>query len=143
MSRIYGIDTGSLKVDIAEQYKTCPEIELFWTIDLAGGRLWRIRHDSADGRLRMTAELMNDMQELQYVIEYLAYQSNRFGTNIPEPKEGEHVVRTDEYWKWFRWWKKYIEKLSDKDISDIDVCLNTKVGIEKYRPEGDWRNESI
>ena len=138
--RIYGQDTGSLSPEAVELCNNGDEAQLYHLINWLGGIKWRTNHDAADGRLKMTPELQNELYEIQYSQEYAVLKTTRFGTTIPAPdKEGEHVPRAEPYDRWFRWWKDYFESMSDEEFREYDKATSAKEDVSRFRPAGDWK----
>jgi hypothetical protein len=81
------------------------------------------------------------IEELSYFIEYVVYFTIKYGTNIPEPTNGDHVIKTPEYMTWYKWWDKYINQLSNDELKVIQTKLHIGAKVSEYRPNGDWRDE--
>ena len=115
----------------------CTEQELYHIINMIGGMIWRANHDAADGRITGNFDLSKE----QYAIEYCVMQTTRFGVEIPEPKEGEHVERTASYNAWFKWWNEYFQHtLRQEDFDAYNKKASAGEDVSKYRPAGDWRD---
>lgn len=72
----------------------CSESVLYAIITGIGKEIERLeKHASEEG-----------LAELEYALEYAIYQTTRFGVQIPVPKDGEHVEKTESYLKWFAKW---------------------------------------
>jgi hypothetical protein len=100
-----------------------------------------MNHDASHGRFEMTDGIGQDLIDAQYAIEYAVLKTKRFGVEIPEPKETEHVARTESYNKWFRWWNNYFKRtLTNEQWLDFECLYNTGKDISHYRPEGSWEN---
>ena len=111
MTKKYGYYEGILTQEGINAVKNGAEIELYLTINSLGDFIWRMNHDAAHGRFEMTESIKEDLEKAQYAIEFAVLNSCRFGIEIPEPKENEHVQRTESYNKWFRWWNNYFQYL--------------------------------
>ena len=81
-SRIYGIDPGSIK-DV-DEFNNLDEIDLWMNIDGLGFYLWYCNHEMADGRMSRV-----DLTEEQYAMEYMVYQTKKFGVELRDPEEGK------------------------------------------------------
>lgn len=115
--------------------KICSEAELYNLIQNYGGVIWRLNHAMSHGRISEPV----DMVPYQYLIEYCVMQTPRFGVEIEEPKEGEHVVAGKSYWNWFSWWDHYFQHLTTEEFEDYLSRVANGEDISMYRPEGDWR----
>jgi len=132
--KIFGVYPGSLK-DV-EYIKNCSEQTLYFLINTLGGFIWRMNHDMADGRIKENVDLSGE----QYAIEFCVYQTTRFGVEILEAKEDEHIKNSHSYWAWFRWWDSYFQnELSSREFEEYNKLSNQKLNISKYRPKGDWK----
>lgn len=89
-ARIYGIDPGSIQ-DV-EKINNLSEVDLYFMIDTMGGHIWRCKHDMAHGRI---PEI--DLTEEQYALEYMAYQTTKFGVELPIPEIDKHITATPSY----------------------------------------------
>lgn len=115
----------------------CTEQKLYSLIDSLGYRIWRLNHDMADGRIEQNIDLM----PYQYAIEYCVMHTTRFGVEISEPKEGEHVKATKSYWAWFEWWDNYFKRtLTDEEYEEYERKSEKREDISKFRPTGDWKD---
>ena len=116
---------------------TCTEQKLYRLIDALGYNVWRLNHDMADGRIKENIDLM----PYQYAIEYCVMHTTRFGVEISEPKEGEHVEATKSYWAWFEWWDNYFKNtLTDEEYKEYEHKSEKGEDISKFRPTGDWKD---
>lgn len=135
----YGINTGNLTSEGAEELLTCSEIHLYSCINAIGGFIWSMNHDMSHGRIKSTLGIEKDLAEAQYSIEYTVLQSRRFGVDIPDVKVGEHVERTKSYNNWFSWWNTYVMGLSDEKWKELEAKMEKRENVSEFRPEGDWR----
>lgn len=140
MNKRFGFDCDVLSEDGVKMVLSGSEIALYAYIDALGGIIWRVNHDISHGRLAITDKIQSELLELQYCIEFAVYNSRRFGVEIPEPKENEHVQRTESYNKWFRWWDNYIKNtLTSVEFSKLGELLKNEKDVSHYRPNEDWR----
>jgi len=130
---------GSLKAEAIEILENGPEVSVYLFIDQLGGFLWRTHHDAAHGRIKITEKLQKDITNTQYAVEYAVLKSRRFGVEIETPEKGKHIVRTESYNKWFRWWDDYVSGLLEEQFRDLDHLLATNQDVSMYRPKGDWK----
>ena len=135
-SKQYGLYHGDFFKD-PEFPKTCSEQNLYFIINNIGGFIWQMNHDMADGRIEENVALNSE----QYAIEYCVMQTRRFGVEIPDPKDGEHVERTASYNAWFRWWDSYFQnELSFEEWDEYQSLQSQGKDVSHYRPQGDWRD---
>jgi len=112
---------------------TCSEAALYFIIESFGGFLWRLRHDSADGRIPIDHK---SEQELQQRIDAAVDQTTRFGVSTPRTDKGA----TEEYMRWYRWWNSWHHAMSDEDWRKVDdQMLNDPEYLGKLQPPGSWK----
>lgn len=117
---------------------TCTEQDLYFYINSFGGMIWRLNHDMAHGRIEKTIDLM----PYQYALEYCVMHTPRFGVKIDEPKEGEHVIASDSYWAWYRWWDEYFQRtLTNEEYDEYLRKVKNGEDISQFHPSGDWHNK--
>ena len=141
MDKKYGYYPGFLKEDGIEKVLNGSEVDLYFIINMLGGYIWRTNHNVAHGRLEITKSMAEDLIEAQYVIEYCVLNTKRFGVEIPEPKEGCHIERTESYNQWFRWWNNYFQyTLNNDEYQEFEQIYEKGGDISKFKPEGNWKN---
>ena len=86
MSRIYGIDKGNIRN--ADKIDKLDEIDLFFKIDSYINYVLKLKDNNYD----ITEEL--------FALEYLVYQSTKFGVDLPSPKENNHIVPSQSFINW-------------------------------------------
>jgi hypothetical protein len=142
-----------LKQSILDELAKMREIELYAAIDTYGGLVWRLRHDAsrdfARGNLPEPSyrAMMDAAAENEEAVTAAVKQTVRFGVAQPfvdkeRPVElGGGLITTgsEDYWKWFRWWKGYVESINDEQAAAIKKALTANEDVSMYRPEGDWR----
>ena len=90
--KIYGVYPGILSNE--EKINSLDEAELFLNLDSMSKFIMKCHQDIA---LKRLPEI--DLTEANYALEYLIYQTTRFGVAIPLPEEGKHVSITPDYVK--------------------------------------------
>lgn len=116
------------------------EILLWFLIESLGGFIWRQKHDLADGRITDSVSNVNQGIALaQTVIEHLSLRASLHGVEFDEP-EGDALPRPqwDAYWKWYKWWKSYVDSLS----GDQWAKITSDESLAQCRPDGDWRDDT-
>ena len=133
-ARIYGIDPG--KDTNVELIASLSEADLYLAIDAVGGLLWRIRHEVSHGRMEPT-----DTTELQYRIEYLVYQTRKFGVDIPDAKIDCHVEKTPSYLAWYRFYDNHFKnELTDEEWNEFINKKDVGEDVSNYLPTGSWKD---
>lgn len=113
----------------------CSEIDLFIIIDQVGYMIWRIEHDIADNRIVYPEWDNNDKFVLQAEIELAVSETIRFGV---QPFTECTMHPTEMYFKWYRWWKDYIEGMSQEEWNKIAKEIKKDIDYSHYRPQGEW-----
>ena len=131
-ARIYGIDPGSIK-DV-EEVNNLNEVDLFFRIDAMGAHLWRCRHDMAHGRI---PEI--DLTEEEYAMEYMVYQTTKFGVELPEPTIDKHITATPSYNAWYEFYSNHFRKvLTDEQWKTLQKARKAGEDISAFMPSGSW-----
>lgn len=133
-ARIYGIDSGSIKD--TKPFETMEELDLYFNIDAMGGHIWRCKHDMSHGRI---PEI--DLIEEQYALEYMVYQTTRFGVELSNPQIDKHITPTASYQAWFRFYDNYFKnELSDEQWRAFQQARKSKSDISEFMPSGNWKD---
>lgn len=139
--KIYGIYSGSLKLDLLEQ---CKEYEVWSYIQDCGGYIWRMNHDLADNRPWAKNVDINKLIEAQYELEYLVYYTRKFGVTFDsEPKAGKHIECSESYNKWFQFWNNHFNNMSSKEFDAMNLAIENKEDLTKFLPKTKWNGEPL
>ena len=131
--RIYGIDPGSI-TDV-EKINTMDEIDLWMYIDALGYHIWYCNHAMAHNRIPKV-----DLTEEQYAIEYMVNQTRKFGVELPEPELGKHIVQTESYWNWYKFYSDHFKnKLTNEEWNAFIEAKTKGKDISKFLPQGSWK----
>ena len=131
-ARISGIDPGSIK-DV-EAINNLSEVDLYFNIDALGGHIWRCRHDMAHGRI---PEI--DLTEEQYALEYMVYQTTKFGVELPKPTIDKHITVTPSYNAWYSFYSNHFKKvLTDEQWNAFQEAKKTGQDTSAFMPSGHW-----
>lgn len=135
--KIYGLYPGSIK-NVSE-IDNLNEVDLYFAIDSMNGYII-----NCNKIMSYNHDINIDLTEEQYALEYMIYQTKKFGTDVSEPKEKQHIKTTDTYWKWFRFYDNYFKnELSKKDLKKFTKAKNTGKDVSKYLPKDKWNEEKI
>ena len=130
--RIYGLDPGSIKN--TDQINKLSEIDLYFVIDALGYHIWSCNHQMSHNRIPKI-----DLTEEQYALEYLVYQTRKFGVEIPDAEEGKHVERTQSYDAWFRFFNNHFNNvLTDKQFKEFQLRKTKGENVDEFMPQGSW-----
>lgn len=133
-AKIYGIYPGSIK-DV-EVFNNMGELDLYFNIDAVAGHISRCMREIRRGRIEKL-----DLTEVRYALEYMVYQTTRFGVEIPEPQIDEHVAATPSYWAWFNFYNDHFKNvLTDEQWDAFQNKRRLKQDVSEYMPEGNWQD---
>ncbi len=131
-ARIYGIDPGSIK-DV-EKVNNLNEVDLYFAIDAMGGHIWRCRHDMAHGRIPQI-----DLTEEQYALEYMVYQTTKFGVELEAPAIDKHISATPSYNAWYKFYSNHFKNvLTDEQWMAFQQAQLNGQDTTAYMPSGHW-----
>ena len=131
-ARIYGIDPGSIS-DV-EKINNLSEVDLYFAIDAMGAHIWRCKHDMAHGRI---PEI--DLTEEQYALEYMVYQTTKFGVELPEPEIDKHITATPSYNAWYKFYSNHFKDvLTDEQWNAFQEAQRNGQDTSAFMPSGHW-----
>ena len=133
-TRIYGKDPGSIQ-DV-ERIINLSEVELFLAIDGLGGHIWQCNHDMAHGRIPKI-----DLTEEQFALEFLVYQTTKFGVELAEPEIDKHILPTPSYQAWYNFYSNHFKNvLTDEEWNTFMQALNNGQDTSAFMPSGKWQD---
>lgn len=128
---------GQYDVKDLNYVKNCTEQDLYFNIHSLDEVILFLKHKMLDVGNEENEELI---AKLQYEFEYCVMQTKRFGVEIEEPKEAEHVKATASYWAWYLWWNEYFQRtLTPEQWEEYQNKRKNGEDVTQYRPKGDWR----
>jgi len=131
-ARIYGIDPGSIQ-DV-ERINNLSEVDLFFAIDAIGSHIWKCKHDMAHGRI---PEI--DLTEEQYALEYMVYQTTKFGVELPTPQIDKHIIATPSYSAWYEFYSRHFKNaLTDEQWQAFQQAQKNGQDTSIFMPSGHW-----
>lgn len=134
-ARIYGMDPGCIR-DINE-VNNLDEVNLYLLIDAMAGHIWRCKHEMAHGRIPYI-----DLTEEQYALEYMIYQTKKFGVDLKEPTIDKHVTPTNSYKAWYKFYDNHFKRvLNNKQWNAFLQAKNNGLDVSEFMPEGNWKDE--
>ena len=132
--KIYGIYPGCIK-DV-DAINNMSEIDLWLTIDGLGYHIWYCNHQIAHERIERV-----DLTEEQYAMEYMVYQTKKFGVELSEPEIGKHIEPSMSYAAWYSFYSNHFKNvLSDEEWNAFMNAKNLGEDISKYLPQGSWKD---
>lgn len=131
-ARIYGIDPGCIQ-DV-EKINNLSEVDLYLTIDALGGHIWRCQHDMSHGRIPNI-----DLTEERYALEYLVYQTTKFGVELEEPTIDQHITTTPSYNAWYKFYNDHFKHtLTDQQWNRFQQAQQLGQDTSEFMPTGNW-----
>ena len=131
-ARIYGIDPGC--ISNVEKINNLSEVDLYFAIDVLGEHIWRSNHDMAYGRIPEF-----DLTEEQYALEYLVYQTTKFGVELPEPEIDKHITATPSYNAWYKFYADHFKyTLTDEQWDAFQLAQIEGKDTSMFMPSGHW-----
>ena len=131
-TRIYGIDPGC--ISNVEKINNLSEVDLYFAIDVLGEHIWRSNHDMAYGRIPEF-----DLTEEQYALEYLVYQTTKFGVELPDPEIDKHITATPSYNAWYKFYADHFKyTLTDEQWDAFQLAQIEGKDTSMFMPSGHW-----
>lgn len=131
-ARIYGIDPGCLK-DVAT-INNLSEVDLYFAIEAMEAHIWRCRHEMKYGRIPQI-----DLTEEKYALEYMIYQTTKFGVELPNPTLGQHIPITPSYNAWYSFYSNHFKNvLTDEQWIAFRKAQKSGQDTSEFLPSGHW-----
>lgn len=93
----------------------------------------------AEKRMEELEEI--DLTEEEYAIEYMVYQTTKFGVELPEPEIDKHVTATPSYNAWYKFYSNHFKNvLSDEEWHAFQRARENGEDISAYMPTGNWQD---
>ncbi len=129
-------DPEKVSSEIKEGIEEASEHILYFTINTAGARRFRSKHDSADGKPYAPSipESMAIEEELFHIQGHCIRQLPKYG--VETPLEDDSDAPTQEYWDWFRGWDRHVKDLSAEEWSKFETAMNTNE--DAYEQVSQW-----
>lgn len=115
------------------------EVMSYFFIDSIGGFIWRANHDASHGRIEMTPELQQALNELHEEQTLCVNQLTKFGVDPESAKDRAN----GDYWKWYGHWKNWVESMSDEQWNEIDRRMNNEEDITEFLPKIKWNEMPV
>jgi len=133
-AKIYGIYPGCIK-DV-EAVNNLDEANLYLMIDSLGGHIWRCKHDMAHDRIPEF-----DLTEEEYALEYMVYQTTKFGVELEEPSLDNHIVPTPSYKAWYKFYDNHFKNvLTDIEWNEFQRAQQKGLDTTVFMPKGNWKD---
>ena len=132
--RIYGIDPGC--VQDVEAVKNYSETDLFFAINYLASIIREIEHGRA-GEIMSKANLTEE----HYALEYLIYQTTKFGVELPEPAIDKHVTDTPSYRAWYYFYFNHFKNvLTAEEWEAFQEARKEGKDTSAFMPSGSWKD---
>ena len=130
-AKIYGIYPGSIKN--VEEVNHANELDLFLMIDALGGYIYHMK------RLINHGEDI-DISEEEYALEYMVYQTRKFGVEFEKPSIGSHIRPTESYQAWYNFYASHFKLFSTYEFEIFKKLKDEGKDIEHFLPVGNWKD---
>lgn len=131
-ARIYGIDPGSIQ-DV-EMINNLSEVDLYFMIYAKSYYIWRCEHNMAYGKIPKI-----DLTEDQYALEYMMYQTTKFGVELPEPEIDKHITATPSYNAWYKFYVDHFKNtLTKEQWKAFQQAQREGQDTSAFMPSGHW-----
>ena len=134
--KIYGIYKGSVKY--INNIEKLNEIELFFLIHNLNYYIWRCHRETY---LKQMDD--HDFTEDIYALEYLKYQTTRFGVKLKEPNVFNKIGTSTSYESWYQFYNNYFyDTLTSQELDELKKDYYAGKDITKYLPTNTWQNQN-
>lgn len=131
-ARIYGVDPGCIS-DV-EEINNLSEVDLYLAIDAMNEYIRICRYNMAQRKSSET-----DLMEGQYALEYMIYQTTKFGVELPEPAFGKHIVATPSYNAWYMFYAHHFKNFLTEEQRQAFLEAERKgQDTSSFMPSGNW-----
>ena len=133
MEKIYGVYPGNQNPEIV---KNMSEVELFFCIENLETNIWFSTEYTY--ALLSPEEIDEYLSESYYGLDYLLYQTTRFGVKFPNPTFGVRVEKNKYYNAWYKFYKNYYFSV----LTDSEYTSATLYGPDSSisLPTGCWKS---
>ena len=105
-------------------------------IDSLGGHIWRCKHDMTHDRIPKF-----DLTEEEYALEYMVYQTTKFGVELEEPSIDNHIVPTPSYKAWYKFYYNHFKNvLTDREWNEFQQAQKNGSDTTAFMPKGNWKD---
>ena len=124
--RIYGLDPGCIKdVSIINNLS---EINLYFMINAMEQYIRRCKYDMFLDRIPKI-----DLTEEQYALEYMVYQTTKYGVELDDPTVNKHIIPTDSYRLWFDFYSNYFKNIfTNESFNSFWQIQNNGLGSSMF-----------
>lgn len=121
--------------DFKKEVQEKKEFELFLIIEGFGSILWREKHEFYHSRLEISEEQFKDNQKYYYTIQKECFSMlNKFDVDL----ESINDKSNGNYWKWYNFWKNWMNAFSDKEWNDFEKKHKKNENIDDLLPKKRW-----
>jgi hypothetical protein len=106
----------------------------YFFIDAIGGMIWRTNHDASHGKINMTPEIQEDLDQMREQQQYCVQLLSKFGVDPDSAKDRVN----GNYWKWFTHWDNWKKNMSDDEWNAFDKKMSTDEDISQLLPKQKW-----
>jgi hypothetical protein len=119
------------KKDILEM----DEPTTYFLINECGNFMFRMNHELAHDKIPESTQtaVISDINNIRIIQKFAAVNLGRFGVNPESVNDGEK----GEYWKWYSFWDKWKNDLTDDEWKDVATG-----NYKPYLPKTSWKDET-
>lgn len=123
--------------EMKAQIDTYPEIAIWMLIDTTGRQVYEMKNHLekfVDQKEDVPPELLTQILHCEAIQAYAASKVSDFGVQF----ENEIMGVQGNYWKWYEWWRNYVNSLGEDEMAAIDSAIKNGEDVSEYRPEKSW-----
>lgn len=147
--RIYGEDTGCLKEEtlnlIKDWLENDPkraELLIYLMYDQFDQLCFRYNHMKPSGyEIPHNEKTQKEYENFNYSRFYLMGLTKNFGVTFESREDCWKVYHSESFNKWYRFWKNYIESLTEDVWKKFDYAIFHEEDINPYLPLKGWNEE--
>ena len=80
-----------------------------------------------------------DLTEEQYALEYMVYQTTKFGVELPAPEIDKHITATPSYNAWYKFYNDHFHyTLTDEQWNAFQDAQANGLDTSEFMPSGHW-----
>ena len=126
MKKIYGIYPGNIRN--VDKIDSLSEINLFFKIDSYIDYIIKLKDTTND-----------DMSEELYALEYLIYQTKKYGVLFSEPRENEYLIPSESFIRWYSYYKEYFNNnFTNEEYRNLKFARINNDDVSSYLPKINW-----
>lgn len=132
-NKIWGLYTT---VYTNEYLDKLSEIDIWKKIDNLGRMIYLVKR----GILRYRKISKNDLEDMEYNLEYLVYYTRRFGVTFQnEPTISKHIEKSASFKSWYMFWYNHFDLMDNDTYESFLLAKKNNLDISIYLPKISWK----